>query len=1675
MKLRARILSALLAASLAWGTLTPAYAAAEPSPPSAAPAEAETAAPVLGSLTAALRLDYAQPLTALEARQVKVQLSSGGGSLGELPLWDASAASLGDYPASLTLKNADGGQDDTGWPKYLELTVSSLPQGTYTLTFSGQGYQSFSQQVELDTHNGYLALGTGDGTFALGDVNADGIVDEADQELLAKNLASTASEALAVYDLNGDGKIDVIDLAYINGNLGVTGEALTAQGAILAPPVDLASAEQSLADSGVTVTGGSLSQLFSAEAGGVTLSGSGSSLELPIPFAQGVDMSRMTLTSPQSGGVEAGVVTVEYEDGETEELPFDAALPADIYAMGRADGSRTITIDLGRREPVKKITIRVERTENGAVSLESVQFLKDIIPETPSAANRLVTGLRAEAGDGSVALKWRELPNVTGYRVSYWLEGAQGSPLTMEVDRPSATVTGLENLKKYFFQVTPVAQGWEGSPCGPVEAVPQPAQKPDAPDMVSITELDGALGVSWKASKSATYYEVYYKEKDAAGDYRQAGGMIKATGTTITGLTNGVTYSVYVIAGNDIGSSKPSRISEGTPKAVDYDAPQGLPKEGLVDRSKIKEIRLAAPKNYAADQYTETAPFTPENMIDGDYRTHWTAANWHGNEHVITTFKEPVDLQAALWCPRFDGNYPKWLRAYSVQVWYEGEDLSKAGHLIVPDPERGGQDNNGNTSGGDVFTWPNIPNRSAIPTSRFAILPFGPVKGVKQISVAVEQADYNLTSCSELMFMEYDPSHCLPDEITALFADDLRTALRAGVTKAQIDALRTRLNGSERLYYLDPNTLDDELKLAEELLSGQSSGVLADQFQSRASSQDSAKYQQGGSELQPLGAAAKAGQEITIYAQGIPAGAEVKVYASQFNAEANAWLSQMGTLRNGRNILTVPKIGSQSSDRGGSLYVTYSGSGAQNLRLHVRRATDIPLLELSNWYGMTEQARRSAVQAYLTELEDYVKKAGITETNKTSNCLNVTEISTPSVLLSLPALAVKNNGPVGQAQADGLFQSVLAWEDIMHICKTTQGIDKTYGQNDMQSRQNIRCMQMFTGAFMYAAGNHVGIGYGSCAGMTSGRPLSQTQGQAANSLFGWGIAHEIGHNMDKLGQAEITNNIFSLAVQTFDGAQNVRASRLESSGKYPGIFQKTAQGLPGASNNVFVQLGMYWQLHLAYDNGLQAEPMGFFNKFFKAWKAGTYTTGFSGLSYDEKVALTAAGTAGRDLTEFFTRWGMRLSDPVAAQLAKYQPEPRAIWYLSDQSRRDRLNGGTGGASAGTFTATNVSGLTAEGGGADQNVQKIEIRVTDPTARNLQGYEILRDGRPIAFAPYSPTSGGLLYTDEIGSGNHLTFTYTVKAYDTLGNQVGVEASAGEVRVAYDRLVPMDAYTLTRNGSTITLQMKEETPVSGLKLCLNSAPASGLFKVTIAQGGKGVVAREGNFSEGNLAVDEPGSYVTYFNKPGESSTDTRVWTYDAQSVTITGIPDTVPDNAIRLISYAGDDVSFLSDAAGFAGRLAEDFTYGDNAGEVIPKGTLVLVGNYRGDPYYGEVKVQGRFTITKTTVDASGGETVTTAVEDRDLAGECFMLAEVPANLKVSDISDGLFLFVPNVQAEAELQEASHCDGKNLLPSQVRAQFYRADDPQNPQSPKRLTAQTLWTQSPGGQELPELVLN
>ncbi len=1643
---RKRLLASLLAAILTLSLIAP--------PAGRAAAESG----VTGSVSATLRIDYEQSLEELRERNVQVEVLQGGASLGVLPLYESAETTLGQYPAAVTHRNRDGGELGGGsWPGYLDLEVKGLPQGSYTLRFTGRGYVTCEETVNMTDCAWHVIAGTGDATFTLGDVNGDGRVDEKDRAALTAALGSRSPADVTAYDLSGDGRIDITDLAYVNRQLKAQGGAEQLETTWLGVQVDMGTTQADLGKQPLTVEG-SLEDLFVDNGSAVTFrpNSGQTSMTIPLTLSKAMETEEIQITCPTAGAPAAGTVEVEDANGKKVlfSLPDGEAVPDDVHAIGRVEGKNVITINLGTRVAVKKVTITVTKLpEGGYTTVETIQFLKDIVPENPAPANSVVKGLTAVPGNESVSLSWNVLPNVSGYKVLYWLQSSPSTVQELHVDVTSAQVTGLDNLKTYVFTVTPTDGTWEGKPSAPVTAMPIPSKVPDKTDMVTVTPMDGALRVSWKAGKIATYYEVHYCEKGTE-QWQQAGGRLTDTSVTIDNLTNGVTYTLYVVAGNDIGLGPRSDIAEGTPEAVKIERPEGIPTEGLLDRSKIASVQLADKNNYDRNSYTANKPFTPENVIDGDYATHWTAAtggsNWNRDEHIIVTFTEPVNLSNALWVPRLDGAYPTYLRAYSFRVWYEGDDLSSPGTQIVPHPSSGISD-----AAGAASNWPNVPNFSTLSSDRFAIMPLGNQKNVVKISIAAEQRDYFTVSCSELLFMEYDPEHDLDGDVAKLFANDLHTQLAEGVTAETVSALKERLAGDERKYCLYPNTLADELALAEELLNTKKSsgvvieGVDAREVDSSASSSD----------LQPLGVTAKAGDEITIYASGIPDGQSLTVHATQFNSEVSGWRGSMGTLVNGRNVLKVPQLSSKAGvDHGGSLYFTYSGTNPEGISLHVRRAIDIPALDLSDWYKMDEAARRDTIGSYIDELDTYL--GGITIASDTGDYRNVTEITTPVMLLSLPAKAVQNAlGGDTDTKIETLYDNVLAWEDIMHICKITHGIDETYANNNLTGRQNIRCMTMFAGAFMYAAGNHVGIGYGSCGGMVVGKPIPQMNGDA-NRLFGWGIAHEIGHNMDRLGKAEITNNIYSLMVQTYDGADNTLASRLENSGKYQRIFNKVAQGYPGASGDVFTQLGMYWQLHLAYDEGKSDShgPMWFFNQFSKDWAAGTYTAGAS--SYDDKVALTAAGVVGKDLTEFFTRWGMVLSESTKTKLATYDKETRAIWYLSDQSRRNRL-AGTGTAS-GQISATVVPEKTADGKNNVFNVTIDASNLTDAgSVQGVQGYEILRDRKAIAFVMAAKDTTSYTYKDTIGSGNHQTYEYQVVAYDTLGNQIGEVTEKKQVRVAYDMTIDPTSYKITRDDTSgnVTVSFFEETTVSGFKL--TTPPASGEFSVQVtrnAEDSTPVIACRGDFSQPSQSEDDPGTFVAYFNNPKAEGTDTSIFAYSAESVVITGLPSDMDLANIQMISYSGDDVAFLKGPS--VGRLAADLNVGD---EIIREGALIIAGTYRSDPVFCTLELKGR------NADGSG---------ERSVNGDFYFFAGIPSYGELSDISDGIFLFVVNEEAEESVQDEEAGDAvkiANALPEQIRLELYRTDDPYHADS-KRTTAQTMWVNSPGGtdEDLPKVVI-
>ena len=1670
-----RVLSGLLATSLL-SSGTPAAIGvsanrleAQPVPLAAAAAE-DSGAGVRGKIEATVRLDFAQTEKALRDREVKAVLEQDGKQIEEFDLWKETQRT---------------GQNNV---KLIDLSFDNLEQGEYTLTFTGKGYKTFTTDdlkgkegqvlLKIDDYSRHLTVGTGDSSFTLGDLaggndgEPDGTVDDKDvkamKDILKKETLTEAEKA--DYDLNGDGEVDVIDLAIVNHSaaLSQTGDAnMVRTERLTAPEKAAVAVEESgtkiLSDEGSGSSELDLETLMDRETE-TRLSRIESNTEISedkpvtatIEFDSG-DQPQMTqmklLTTQSAGEIQDGTVTVEYEDGTREQFSLKDSTPDGVFLLGEnGENVRTVVINLGKRVPVKKITITVTKTaDNQYASVAAVKFLEDIVPDNPMPANVKVCGLRAEPGNAQVTLQWSALPNVTGYEIVSYLSSDTGKTDTETAysDITSATITGLENSKKYTFEVTPVSREgnkevWRGVTVS-TEATPETTKIPAKVNMVNVREGDGQLIVSWKAGKEADTYNVKYTSTASNGvpDMSSAKEIrgIEDTNITLTGLENKIPYYITVSATNRIGTGPESNVVSGTPKAVSYEVE--LPTQAILEKSKIASVKLVDPGNVAAGS-------SADYIMDDNYQTHWTAVNWHRNEHIEVTFTEPVGLSAALWVPRLDGNYPNWLRVYAVRVWTDEAHGGLNNKLIVPDEDRGGKDDGATGNSSAMHTWPSVRNDPS--QTKVAILPFGPLEGITKIQVAVEQVGYNLVSCSELKFVTYKKETDIPTKIDALFADSLHTELKAGVTGEQITELENLLEANKN-FCLYPDTLKDELALAKELLQNENA-TPADSMIKRGVNSLST----GASVLQPLGVSANANTEITVYAD-IPAGETVNLHATQANAEASAWRASLGSLVNGRNVIRVPKIGSQAKNSGGSLYFTYSGTRGSEISLHVRRATPVPTLDVVNWYQMDDNARTTAINNYLAAVSAYSPGS-----EEPDNPKNVTEISTPSVLLSVPVTAIPSGATV-----DSIRDTILAWEQIMDICRKTHGMDPTPGTTE--ARQNVRCMQMFEGAFMYAAGSHIGIGSGSCPGMLSGEPVPAGGTDSANKLFGWGIGHEIGHNMDSLGKAEITNNIYAIMVQTYDGGKNILPSRLEGSGKYAKIFTKTAQARPGASNDVFVQLGMYWQLHLAYDDG--TNPLNFYNSFFKKWNAKDWGPAST---YDERVAVVASKTAGKNLTAFFEHWGMTLSETVKNELKNnpttYANESRAIWYLNDQSRRDRLAGES--AASGTITVTATVGASNNEDNVDTQKDvtlTITPSITDGTS-GIQGYEIRRNGTAIDFVEANE-DGAATYIDHVGSANNQTFTYSVVAYDTLGNQIGQPQSANEVRIAYDMTVPATDYEIARSEGKVIVTFKNVTQISGLKLLSSdtvSAPTSGAYTVTATVKvtnddktvtEKTVTARTGSFDSDNQAG--AGSYLTYFNKPGTDSTDTRIWTYDAKTLEITGIPANFPTDQIQIVSYAGDDVAFYPDAA--VGRLAND------CGK-IKAGTLVVVGTYRGSPVYSSIFVQGEF--TKTTDE---GEVTS---ETRDVAGDVYLFAEVHADKDVSDISDGLFIFVPNVQQEAELQHpadkedktASSCSGTNLLPSRMRIVMKRSNEPD--QANGRTTATTLWIETPGGDKLPQVVL-
>ena len=224
--------------------------------------------------------------------------------------------------------------------------------------------------------------------------------------------------------------------------------------------------------------------------------------------------------------------------------------------------------------------------EGGASEESSVYPFTLVNALTPAPAAPLT--LAAAPADTEVTLSWADpatptppavSPSITKYQYRQSADaGTTWSPDWMDITGSSATtrmhtVTGLTNGTEYTFEVRAVGAGGNGPSTSitgtPIEPPPGPVTA------LTTTPGNGQVGLSWTAPTTGGVIESYQYSINSGQTWMDIASSDATTvGHTVTGLTNGQTYSftVRAVGAGDDNYGAASNESIATPRLPDAPA-----------------------------------------------------------------------------------------------------------------------------------------------------------------------------------------------------------------------------------------------------------------------------------------------------------------------------------------------------------------------------------------------------------------------------------------------------------------------------------------------------------------------------------------------------------------------------------------------------------------------------------------------------------------------------------------------------------------------------------------------------------------------------------------------------------------------------------------------------------------------------------------------------------------------------------------------------------------------------------------------------------------------------------------------------------------------------------------------------------------------------------------------
>jgi len=227
----------------------------------------------------------------------------------------------------------------------------------------------------------------------------------------------------------------------------------------------------------------------------------------------------------------------------------------------------------------------------------------------------------AVAGDRYVSISWRGVTGSKGYKIfSRTASGFYNEPeATVAASVYSCDVTGLTNGTVYYFAVKAISTGGDSAYSNEVNAMPRTV--PGAPTNVMAAAGNGQAVVSFTAPTDNGGSPITgYLVTSSPGDIEASG---TGTAVTVTGLTNGTTYTFTIKAVNEAGTGPESAASNAvTPHR---------PSNGDTDKDSDKEDTPSRP----------VIPSPPANgieiFVNGKAETAATSTTVQNGTNMVTT------------------------------------------------------------------------------------------------------------------------------------------------------------------------------------------------------------------------------------------------------------------------------------------------------------------------------------------------------------------------------------------------------------------------------------------------------------------------------------------------------------------------------------------------------------------------------------------------------------------------------------------------------------------------------------------------------------------------------------------------------------------------------------------------------------------------------------------------------------------------------------------------------------------------------------------------------------------------------------------------------------------------------------------------------------------------------